>query len=113
MEKEIILMEISIQKKLLSDSREIISKSPKGLLFIRERARGTAYYQVYKEKTSSGWKTVHKNISSIGCIKALTDKKVAEQRIIKCKSNLKWEQGGYCLAYGCGICVSTGTSKAK
>ena len=90
MEKEIILMEISIQKKLLSDSREIISKSPKGSLFIRERARGTAYYQVYKEKTSSGWKTVHKNISSnIGYIKALIDKKVAEQRIIKCKSNLK------------------------
>ena len=90
MEKEIILMEISIQKKLLKDSQEILSKSPKGSLFIRERGRGTAYYQVFKERTASGWKTVHKNISNnTGYIKALTDKKVAEKRIVKCKSNLK------------------------
>ena len=83
-------MEIGIQEKMLRDSLTILSRSPKGSLFIRERHRGTAYYQVYKEKTSSGWKTIHKNISSnTNYIKALTDKKVAEQRIVKCKSNLK------------------------
>ena len=89
MEKEILKLEIGIQKKLLSDSEAILSKAPEGTLFVRKRKRGSSYYQVSRKKCGNAWKTVHKNINNQpDIINALIEKKVAEQRIIKCESNI-------------------------
>ena len=89
MEKEIIKLEIGIQEKLLNDSKKCVSNAPEGTLFIRERKRGESYYQVYKKKCDNVWKTVHKNINGQHeVINALIEKKVAEQRIIKCERNI-------------------------
>lgn len=90
MEKEIIRMEIKAQEKLLADSEEVVLNAPKGNLYIRKRQRGESYYQVYKEKNNGKWKNVHKNIKNQpDIINALTEKKVAERRVKKCKSNIK------------------------
>ena len=90
LEKETIKLEIAIQEKLLAESENVLSKAPEGSLYIRERKRGISYYQVHKEKHNGRWKNVHKNISDEpNIINLLTEKKVAEKRIIKCKANLK------------------------
>ncbi len=89
MEKEIIRMEIKVQEKLLSDSEKIVLNAPEGTLYIRERKRGVSYYQVYKDRTGKGGKTIHRNINNQPqMIHALTEKKVAEKRIAKCSSNI-------------------------
>ena len=89
MEKEIIKLELGIQKKLLADSERLLANAPEGILYVRERKRGASYYQVHKEKDGRGWKNVHRNINDRpDIINALTEKKVAEKRIVKCKSNI-------------------------
>jgi len=114
LEKEIIKMEIGIQEKLLSDSEEIVMNAPKGTLYVRERKRGVSYYKVCKEKQNGRWKNVHQNINEqLHIIKALTDKKVAEKRIIKCKTNLKLLYGMLEKFESCDFDVILGTLPEK
>lgn len=89
MRKEDIKLELKIQEKLLYDSEKFITNAPEGALYIRERKNSVSYYQVHKRRCCDGWKNVHKNINKQPhIINALTEKKVAEKRIVKCKSNI-------------------------
>lgn len=82
--------EIILQKTLISESEEILKYAPEGRLFIRPRRKSRSYYRIRKIKTDTGWKDVAENINkNPNMVMALTEKKIAEEQLRICRTNLK------------------------
>lgn len=86
----LVKTEIASLNALLESCKLTLDQAPAGCLFVRKGKRKTSYYQIYKEKTSSGWKNIHRNITDCPeLISVLSEKQLAQETAKRCRANLK------------------------
>ena len=77
-----IKLELLRQQRLLEEQQQILTISPEGFLFARERTRGNTYYHQRKVRDGKQWKTIQINITEDPALQdLLLKKKLAEKSI--------------------------------
>ena len=87
--QKMIQLELLKQRQMLLDQQQILTASPEGFLFPRQRKHSRSYYHQHKVRDGRSWQTVQSNITEdYEMQRRLLDKRLAEKSVKALQNNI-------------------------